>query len=112
MVREFYEGADLAVGGGFDLAPLWQRLMDEEAQELRDAIAAGDPVETADAIADSCYAIIGLAVALGIPFDRVFAEVHRSNMTKLIPPITRRPDGKILKGPAFEPPRIAEVLAA
>ncbi len=44
--------------------------------------------------------------------EAVFKEIHRSNMSKLGAdgkPIHRE-DGKILKGPNYEPPRIAEVL--
>jgi len=42
----------------------------------------------------------------------VVAEVHRSNMTKLGAdgrPLYRA-DGKVLKGPSYEPPRLASVL--
>lgn len=42
------------------------------------------------------------------PMDRVFAEVHRSNMTK--EGGGKRADGKILKGPGYESPDIAAVL--
>ena len=44
----------------------------------------------------------------------IFAEVHRSNMSKLGEdgrPI-RRPDGKVLKGPNFSPPAISDILEA
>ena len=41
----------------------------------------------------------------GIPLDRVFEEVHRSNMAKLVDgkPV-RREDGKILKPEGWTPP--------
>jgi predicted HAD superfamily Cof-like phosphohydrolase len=61
-----------------------------------------------------------------IPLAGVFAEVHRSNMTKFVQCLqldadcpacrgtgyasVRRDDGKILKPPSFEPPNIAAVL--
>jgi predicted HAD superfamily Cof-like phosphohydrolase len=110
MLREFHEAAH-QVGGGFGTARLRQELLDSEVQELRDAIAAGDRVLAADALADIVYVAVGTAVRLGIPFDKVLAEVHRSNMTKLIPPIELRADGKILKGPHYEPPQIEAILA-
>lgn len=56
--------------------------------------------------------LVELAASLGIPFDKVFEEVHRSNMTKLKGGVIRRDDGKIQKGPHFEKPRIAEILNA
>lgn len=109
MLIEFHTKAK-QVGGGFRSAELRQKLLDDEVQELRDAVAARDLVEAADAIADIVYAAVGTAVELGIPFDAVLAEVHRSNMTKLIPPIQVREDGKILKGPRYDPPDIAPLL--
>lgn len=48
----------------------------------------------------------------GIPFDAVLAAVHASNMTKVRPgPPVLNDYGKILKGPHYQPPRIAAVLA-
>ena len=95
---------------------LRMRLIDEEANELREALglvvagfAAPDPVAVAAALAGLAYVTIGAALEWGIPLDRVFAEVHRSNMTKT--PGKVRGDGKILKGEGYEPPRIGEVLA-
>lgn len=54
----------------------------EEARELMEAVEARDLVEVADALADLDYLSIGTAVNLGLPWARVFAEVHRSNMEK------------------------------
>lgn len=92
---------------------LRQDLLDEEVGELRAAVAAADVVAIADALADIVYIACGTAQALGIPFDDVFAEVHRANMSKLGAdghPVLR-PDGKILKGPGYTPPEVARVLA-
>lgn len=88
-------------------------LIEEEAQEFADAVHARDIVETADAIGDLLYVVYGAALAFGIDADAVLAEVHRSNMTKLGEdgkPIYRETDGKVLKGPNFELPKIARVL--
>lgn len=84
------------------------RLIDEELRELRDSLDANDVVEVADALADLLYVVIGSALQWGIPLDRAFAEVHRSNMTK--GGDAKRADGKILKGPNYSPPDIAGVL--
>jgi predicted HAD superfamily Cof-like phosphohydrolase len=86
---------------------LRRALLAEEIGELQAAVLAGDLVEIADAIADSVYVLVGTAVTYGIPFDEVFAEVHRSNMTKINDPAAP----KLVKGPDYEPPRIAEILA-
>jgi len=67
----------------------------------------------ADAIADLLYVVYGAALTFGIPTAEVFAEVHRSNMTKLgddgLP--IYRDDGKVLKGPHYSPPDLAPILA-
>lgn len=72
-----------------------------------------DHVEAADACADLRYVVIGTELALGIPGDAVFAEVHRSNMTKLGPHGKAILDegGKVLKPPSYVPPDVAGVLA-
>ena len=93
-------------------AVLRQALLDEEVDELRVAVGEGDVVGIADALADIVYIACGTAHAYGIDLDAVMAEVHRSNMTKLGAdgrPV-HRADGKVLKGPSYEPPQVAAVL--
>jgi predicted HAD superfamily Cof-like phosphohydrolase len=88
-------------------------LIEEEAGEFRAALEAGDLIGVADAIADLLYVVYGAALTFGIPAAEVFAEVHRSNMTKLSEdglPIYRE-DGKVLKGPHYSPPDLAPILA-
>ena len=67
-------------------------------------------VELADALADSIYVIVGTAISFGIPINKVFAEVHRSNMTKSMLKDSKSIKGKTLKGDKFEPPKIREIL--
>ena len=88
------------------------KLIDEELKELKDALAADDLVECADALADLDYVVNGLNCLLGLPMEPLAIEVHRSNMTKLCPDGTPilRPDGKILKSGLYEPPRIKELI--
>lgn len=69
-------------------------------------------VEAADALADLRYVVEGAALEWGVPLEACFAEVHRSNMSKVGAdgrPILRE-DGKVLKGPGYEPPDIAGVI--
>lgn len=115
MLREFHE--TLHVHGGLapdaptaDI-PAWIRdirltLLDEEVAELHEAMTAGDVVKIADALADIVYVAVGTAVPYGIPFDAVLREVHRSNMTK----VNDLSLGKLVKGPGYDPPRIADIL--
>ena len=88
--------------------------MTEELKELLDAMSREDLVGIADGLADLLYVVFGTAVAYGIPMDEVFAEVHRSNMTKLGPdgkPIIGE-EGKRLKGPGYVPPNIQALVGA
>lgn len=58
-------------------------LIEEEVQELRDAIEKKDMIETIDALADSLYVILGACASFGFDADKAFDVVHRSNMSKL-----------------------------
>lgn len=87
-------------------------LIDEEFKELKRAIRDHDIIEVADGLADILYVTYGAAAEFGIDIDEVFAEVHRSNMSKLGKdgkPVLRE-DGKVLKGPNFRPPDIPAIL--
>lgn len=75
------------------------------------APATPNLVEAADAFADLLYVVLGGAIAWGIDLDAVFAEVHRSNMTKFIDG-HKRSDGKWQKGPAYRPADIASIVGA
>jgi predicted HAD superfamily Cof-like phosphohydrolase len=59
-------------------------LLAEELDELKQAIADNDMVEIADALCDIQYVLAGaiLEFGLGEKFAELFAEVHRSNMSK------------------------------
>jgi predicted HAD superfamily Cof-like phosphohydrolase len=88
-------------------------LINEEALEFQTASEAGDLIEAADALADIMYVVYGAALEWGIPLDAVFAEVHRSNMSKVWEDgsIRRREsDQKILKPPTYSPADISFVL--
>ena len=87
-------------------------LIKEELGELKEAMLENDIVETADAIADILYVVYGAAVAFGIDIDEVFQEVHSSNMSKLDEDGKAIFDemGKVMKGPDYFRPNIAQVL--
>ncbi|MFE9525121.1 MazG nucleotide pyrophosphohydrolase domain-containing protein [Streptomyces sp. NPDC006631] len=54
-------------------------------------------------LADVLYVVYGTADLLEIPLEAVFAEVHRSNMTKVVDgQVIRREDGKILKPDSYK----------
>ena len=87
------------------------RLLQEEFEEYLLAEGQTDLVEVADALADIIYIACGTAVSYGIPLDDVFAEVHRSNMAKLVDgKVIRREDGKVQKPEGWTAPDIKGVL--
>ena len=122
MLTEF----ELAFNGEVGIAPTHEllelrfHLHDEENQEVAEELAnlarevelnelhvGGDldPIyaDLTKKIADNIYVLVGTAVVLGLPLKEAFAEVHRSNMSKLGEngkPIYRE-DGKVLKGPNY-----------
>jgi predicted HAD superfamily Cof-like phosphohydrolase len=67
-----------------DRARLRINLLQEELDELKQAIAQDDLVEIADALADLQYVLAGavLEFGMGDRFKVIFDEVHRSNMSK------------------------------
>lgn len=94
-------------------AEMYLRLIDEELEELHDALACGSRVEAFDAAVDLMVVVLGYGFSRGFPMDAGWAEVIRSNMSKVDPAtgvVTRRADGKILKGPNFFPPNLREIL--
>ena len=90
---------------------LRRKLLKEEFYEYLDGEDKDDIVEIADALADLIYIACGTAVSYGIPLDKVFAEVHRSNMAKLVDgkPLYRE-DGKVMKPAGWTPPDVKGVL--
>jgi predicted HAD superfamily Cof-like phosphohydrolase len=79
----------------------------EELTEWLLAHVDGDLVAAADAWADRAYVLVGDAVAAGLPAAELFAEVHRSNMTK---DLVANGTGKARKGTNYRPPNLAAIL--
>ena len=94
------------------IVELRKKLIDEEFNELKDAINANDLIEVADALTDILVVTYGAGVAFGIDLDKCFKEVHRSNMSKLSEdgkPIYNE-YGKVMKGPNYSPPNLKKFL--
>ena len=94
------------------IVELRKKLIDEEFNELKDAINENDIVEVADALTDILVVTYGAGVAFGINLDKCFEEVHRSNMSKLSEdgkPIYNEL-GKVMKGPNYFKPNIKKII--
>lgn len=95
-----------------DTIALRLELIQEELNELREAIGNADIVEVADALTDILYVTYGAGHAFGIDLDKCFQEVQESNMSKLDhngEPIYRE-DGKVMKGPNYFSPDLASIV--
>lgn len=92
------------------LIDLRLRLMNEELDEVFEAITMRDPAQLAYELADLLYVVFGTAVAFGVPIDEVYAAIASANMSK-INEITGEPyevvDGKVKKGPNYQDPHAA-----
>ena len=117
MVREFMNAFEQEVKTETEMPDketqvLRYALIHEELNEFVDAMKKEDLVEVADALTDLLYVVYGAGHAFGIDLDKCFAEVQRSNMSKLGEdgePMYRD-DGKVMKGPNFSEPQLEECL--
>ena len=88
-------------------------LINEELEELQEAIKKKDIKEVADALTDILYVTYGAGHAFGIDLDKCFDEVQNSNMSKL--GIDGKPiynnNGKVMKGPNYFEPNLSKFVA-
>ena len=87
-------------------------LINEELEELKQAISEKNLIEVADALTDILVVTYGAGAAFGIDLDKCFNEVHRSNMSKLSEegkPIYNE-FGKVMKGPNYSPPDLKKII--
>ena len=120
QVQIFHETYGLPVKDAPDISDektnkLRINLLAEEVEELQEALEAGDLVEVLDALTDIQYVLDGAYLSFGLHDVKMaaFEEVQRSNMSKLGEdgkPIVREEDGKILKGPNYFKPDIAQFI--
>ena len=120
QVKEFHETYGLPVESAPNITDkktndLRINLLAEELDELKEALANNDVVETLDALIDLQYVLDGAFLSLGLHDvkDIAFAEVHRSNMSKLGEdgkPIRRESDGKVMKGPNYFVPDMSQFI--
>lgn len=113
LVEEFHRKFDMLIqtvpaDPGEETKQLRLRLIQEEFDELKQSMAAGDLPSVAKELADLLYVVYGTAVSYGIDMEPVFREVHRSNLSKVGG--YKRPDGKWIKPATYSPARIEPIL--
>jgi len=115
MVEAFHNRFDILVQTvptdlNDDTKQLRVRLIQEEFDELKEAMAAGNLAAVAKELADLLYVTYGTAVSYGVDMEPVFQEVHRSNLSKVGG--YKRADGKWVKPPTYSPADINPILEA
>ncbi len=113
MVQAFHEQFDIHIATTPSVPDeatkiLRNRLIQEEFEELQEAMQSKGLSEMAKELADLLYVVYGTAISLGIDMEPVFKEVHRSNMSKVGG--YKREDGKWVKPPTYSPAKIQPIL--
>ena len=115
IAEEFFElvAAVYNEQAAYELESTWNSLFSDGVTDER----CNDVVAAADATGDLRYVIEGFDLEAGIPAEKVFDEIHSSNLSKLdkdgLPIIsdgTLKPKGKILKGEDFFEPDLKAVI--
>lgn len=115
MVEDFHRKFGILVQAS-PAIPDWStkelrvRLIQEEFDELKEALAQENLVAVAKEMADLLYVVYGTAVSYGIDMEPVFHEVHRSNLSKVGG--YKRVDGKWVKPPTYSPASLEPILDA
>lgn len=104
---------------------LREDLLKEEYREVMEAIDNVHAELVVDGVAspenkeallkelvDLLYVTLGMADTFGLDIETAFNRVHASNMSKLVDgkPVLRE-DGKVLKGPNYQPPNLGDLVA-
>jgi predicted HAD superfamily Cof-like phosphohydrolase len=88
-------------------------LIDEEYQELQDALGADDKVEQLDALIDILVVTLGAIRAAGWDGEAAWKEVMDTNFAKVDPEtgkVRKREDGKVLKPEGWRAPELAQFV--
>jgi predicted HAD superfamily Cof-like phosphohydrolase len=95
--------------GNTDQFNMYLKLIEEEAEELNQAIIAKDRVEILDALIDMLVVTIGAIHSAGFDAEGAWKEVMQSNFNKIdkdTGKVVKREDGKVLKPDGWTPPNL------
>lgn len=111
--EKFMKACDQSVTGDTAQFDMYVNLIKEEKKELLEALAAGDEVETLDALIDILVVTIGAIHSMGANGDGAWKEVMRTNFEKIdkeTGKVRKREDGKVLKPLGWKAPELAQFL--
>jgi predicted HAD superfamily Cof-like phosphohydrolase len=110
---KFMKACDQSVTGDTPQFDMYVKLIQEENKELLEALAAGDEVETLDALIDILVVTIGAIHSMGADGEGAWKEVMRTNFAKIdseTGKVRKREDGKVLKPLGWTAPELAPFL--
>jgi predicted HAD superfamily Cof-like phosphohydrolase len=111
---KFMTACDQSVDrGNTDQFNMYLKLIEEEAEELNQAILAKDRVEMLDALIDMVVVTVGAIHSMGADAEGAWNEVMRTNFAKIDPTtgkVRKREDGKVLKPEGWQPPDLKPYL--
>jgi predicted HAD superfamily Cof-like phosphohydrolase len=112
--EKFMRACDQSVDGvNAEQFTLYLKLINEECQELIDAVTNDDGVEALDALIDILVVTIGAIHSLGADAEGAWKEVMRTNFAKIdkdTGKVRKREDGKVLKPVGWTPPELKPFL--
>lgn len=101
----------------YELMEFRRKFLHEELEEFETGLEEGDIAQVADALVDLVYVALGTAHLLGLPWEELWADVQRANMSKE----RAAGDGSnskrgssfdVIKPEGWVPPKTVEILAA
>jgi len=130
MLQEFHDVFDLVSNDkptipDYETIKLRMALIKEEYKEVMEEFGCDVNIGSIDdyrnainleklakELCDLMYVVLGTGVSFGLPMDKCFAEVHRSNMSKLDEKgkVLRREDGKVLKSDLYQPANLKDII--
>lgn len=92
---------------------MYVKLINEEVEELRQAVLAGDLIEQLDALIDIMVVTVGAVQSLGADGEGAWKEVMSTNFAKidsLTGRVRKREDGKVLKPVGWRSPELSKYI--
>jgi predicted HAD superfamily Cof-like phosphohydrolase len=92
---------------------MYLELIEEEAEELNQAILNKDKVEMLDALIDILVVTVGAIHSMGADAEGAWKEVMMTNFAKIdteTGKVRKREDGKVLKPIGWTPPDLKDFL--
>jgi predicted HAD superfamily Cof-like phosphohydrolase len=112
--EKFMKACDQTVNSfNADQFNMYLTLIEEEADELGEAIKNHDQVETLDALIDILVVTIGAIHSAGFDGESAWKEVMSTNFAKIdreTGKVRKREDGKVLKPTGWHPPVLSPYL--